>query len=226
MSKKTLTKWMLGWMLAAVTLSGSYAFAQPDLNDLPKGENPPTQANWQKMWQNMTPEQRKQAIQMVAEQIVRGSLEQMEVNDAETQDLVIAAMREQDALYDSVREAHLKVAQALLNNKNTGEEQVAKLLQDLREASEKARAARAMSIKNLDDRIAFSQQPRLEALLTMLGLVGDETEHIGGVMASLSIAMGNLAVAGQLPPVMMPPGMLPPGMLPPGMVPPGMAPPG
>lgn len=209
----TLRKWMLSVLLAAGVLVGSQAWAQPDLDNQPKGANPPAQADWQQMWQKMTPEQRKQAIQAMTEQIVRGSLEQAGVNDAETQNLVINAMREQDTIYAPVRELHLKLAQALIN-KDPDEAQVAALLQSLHEAAQKARAAREASIKTLDDRIAFSQQPRLQALLTMLGLVGDETEHVGGVMASLGVAMGNLAVAGQMPPMMMP-GMAPPVAAPP-----------
>jgi hypothetical protein len=208
--KKTMTKkWMLTLLLAAGVLSAGSAFAQPDLNNAPKGENPAPQAIWQQMWQNMTPEQRKQAMQMMAEQTVRGSLGWIGFNDAETQNLVINAMREQDTIYAPVRDQHLKVAQALMN-KETDENQMATLMLSLRDAAEKARTEREATIKTLDERIAFSQQPRLEALLTMLGLVGNETQHVGGVLSSLGVAMGNLAVAGQLPPMMMPPGMAPP----------------
>ncbi len=209
MNKITIKKWTLSLMLAVGALTASHAFAQPDLDNPAKGENPPMQANWQKMWQNMTPEQRKQAMQTMAEQVVRGSIQQMGLNDAESQNLIINAMREQDAIYEPVRAQHLKVAQALMN-KDTSDEQMTTLMQELRAASEKARVARDASIKTLDDRVAFSQQPRLETLLTMLGLVGNETEHVGGVMASLGLAMGNLAVAGKLPMGMMPPGMAPP----------------
>jgi hypothetical protein len=209
MKKATLKTGMLGLLLALGALTASTAFAQPDLDNQPKGDNPPAQANWQKMWQHMTPEQRKQAMQAMAEQLLRSSLEQQGINDGETQNLIINAMREQDTIYEPVRAQHLKIAQALMN-KDTTDEQMATLMQGLRDASQKARVAREASLKTLDDRVAFSQQPRLEALLTMLGLAGDEIEHVGGVMASLGVAMGNLAVAGQLPPMMMPPGMAPP----------------
>jgi hypothetical protein len=208
MKKVTPRIWMLG-LLLVMGLTTSTVFAQPDPANQPKGDNPPTQADWQKMWQNMTPEQRRQAVQTMTEQIVRGSLEEMGFKDAETKELVINAMREQSTIFEPVRAQHLKVAQALMN-KDTTDEQMTTLMQGLREASEKARVAREASVKTLDDRIAFSQQPRLEALLTMLGLVGNETEHVGGVMASLGVAMSNLAIAGQLPPGMMPPGMAPP----------------
>lgn len=215
MKKIPIKKWMLSLTLAASALTAGHAFAQPDLDNQPKGENPPAQAGWQQMWQKMTPEQRTQSMQTMMEKIVRDAIERLGINDAETQNLVVDTMREQDATYEAVRAEHLKVAQALMDNE-ADEVKMTALLQGLRDASEKARVARQASIKTLDERIAFSQQPRLEALLTMLGLVGNETEHVGGVLGSLGVAMGNLAVAGKMPAMMMPPGMAPPAAPPAG----------
>jgi hypothetical protein len=151
------------------------------------GANPAAVADWAKM----TPEQRRQAMQQFVEQTIRAAMAGLDYTDKTQQDDVIAFAAEQEKLLEPVREKHRKVAQALLNKAN--DDDVAALMADLRASIEETSKRRQAAIAELDEKIKFSQKPRLEALLSMIGLTGNETSFIGGAFTAIMGTMGNLA---------------------------------
>jgi hypothetical protein len=197
----TTKKYFVGLFIAALVLCHvSLSHAQPDPADQPKAMNPvaPMQFPGGPDWIRMTPEERRQAMQQFIEQTLRGSMTWLGYNDKTMQDEVVACAAEQEKLLEQVREKHRKVAQALMNK--APEKDVAVLLTDLRSSVEEMSKKRTAALATLDERIAFTQQPRLEAFLSMMGLVGNETSTIGGVAGSIMSTFGNLAMAQQANP--------------------------
>jgi len=188
------TPWMILLMAAFALARPAIVHAQPDPNDPPKAANPfpqpplPGGPDWQKM----TPQQRRQAVLQIADQTLRGSMNWLGYGDKPTQDAVVACMVEQEDAAELVRTAHRKVAQALLNNA-LPETQVSTLMADLRSAVEEARTKQETAMAALDAKVGFSKKPRLEAFLTMVGLIGDETSYLGGFLGSLAATLANVA---------------------------------
>ncbi len=178
-------------LLAGILSVG--AQAQPNVNN-GQANNPPNQAfggfNAQD-WQKMTPEQRREAMLKITEQILRGGMTMLNVQDNATQDAVVAFALEQEKALEPVREKHRKVAQALTNNAMT-EQQVGVLMDELREAETVAREKRGKDIDALEKQIKFSQKPRLAALLSLTGLTGEQTGFINGVMGNIMASMANV----------------------------------
>jgi hypothetical protein len=181
-------KRLIGLLVVALALtSNGLIYAQPDPNDAPMGVNPAARPDWAKM----TPEQRRQAAQQFVEQVIRGSMTGLGYTDKTQQDEVVVFANEQEKLLEPVREKHRKVAQALLNKAN--DDDVAALMADLRASIEDASKRRLAAIAELNEKIKFSQKPRLEALLSMIGLTGNETSFIGGAFSAILGTLGNLA---------------------------------
>ena len=174
-------------LLAATLFAGGAAQAQPDLNNTPKATNPaPTD------WNAMTPAQQRVMVQGKVGGMLREAMTHIGTTDQEVQDAVVVTMIRQDEIYEPVRERHAQIAQTLIDNA-ASEEQVAALMTELRVASDKAREARDGSIADLENQIGFTSKPRLNALLTMVGLIGHEGIHMGGVATEIGKTLGNLA---------------------------------
>lgn len=185
MNKCFTTSLVVTFALMAVGLT----HAQPEPNNVPMGANPPAGGNWAQM----TPEQRQQVAQQFVEQTIRDSMKRIGYDDKLLQDEVIAFSNEQEKLLIPVRKKHRKVTQAILDNKN--EEEVAALMSALRASIEKTKAKRELAILVLDEKISFSNKPKLEAFLSLLGLTGSETSYIGGTLSNMLGIMGNLGLA-------------------------------
>lgn len=187
-----IKKFFVAATLAGV-LSGA-AHAQPNINN-GQANNPPNQIPFGGMnmgdWQKMTPEQRREAMLKITEQILRGGMDMMNVQDKATQDAVVAFALEQEKALEPVREAHRKVAQALINNATT-EQQVSVLMDELRAAEAQAREKRGRDIEALEKQIHFSEKPRLAALLSLVGLTGEQTGFINGVLGNIMASMANV----------------------------------
>ena len=58
---------------------------------------------------------------------------------------------------------------------------IATVLADFRAAVAAEKTRREAALKQLDEDISYSKNPRLDALLTMGGLIGDEASYVGGM---------------------------------------------
>lgn len=148
--------------------------------------------NQQQMMQNMTPEQLAQWQQRQAERTaqretakwnwVRQTLIASGYTEAATQDAVIAFMQAQEKAREPLRQQARALAETLVNGTVTDEKRVADLAA-FRSAVEADKARYTSELAALDAAVKFSTQPRLETLLTLLGVVGAEAPTLGGVGA-------------------------------------------
>ncbi len=177
------------------------AQAQPNVNN-GQAVNPPNQVPFGGLngqdWQKMTPEQRREAMLKITEQMLRGGMDMLNVQDKATQDAVVAFAIEQEKALEPVREKHRKVAQSLINNAVT-EQQVGALMEELRVAETEARDKRGKDIDALEKQIHFSQKPRLSALLSLSGLTGEQTGFMNGVLGNIMASMANVQANAALP---------------------------
>ena len=176
----------------------SYAHAQPDINNAPKGENPP---NWERggrggpgrdnMRMNMRVDQMLQMARMPREATVRSMLTRAGFTDTNIQDAVVAHLEARQKLPNKARAAQLKMMRAMAPAQGglPGEanapqealtdEQARALINEYRAALEEERAERAKSEAELDAKIGFSKNPRLEMTLILMGALGEGTSMMG-----------------------------------------------
>lgn len=184
-------------MLCSVLAIGTFAWAQPDPNEAPKGANPPVQipgggggmGMGGAAWQKMTPAQRRAAMQQMTDQTLRGAMTFMGF-DAPTQAIITAAVQEQEKSLADVRESNSAVARGLVAKIPDAQMDIA--LDNLRMAQEDATTARVKQIADLDKKLDFSHKPRLKAFLSLAGIIGDDSASLTGVMGNLMGAMTNM----------------------------------
>ena len=138
------------------------AQAQPDLNELPKGDNPAP---------HVRPNRAEQQLKL-ADQAVRSMLVQGGVNDVATQDAVLSYMKEDTQARRPMRELGAKLFQAMRAEGVTDEQMLA-LVADYRAAQQAEEGRREEAQEALDAKIHYSENPRLEAILLLAGLIGD-----------------------------------------------------
>ncbi|HEX8235759.1 MAG TPA: hypothetical protein VF600_07360 [Abditibacteriaceae bacterium] len=138
-------------------------------------------------FRDMNPEQRQQwmeqrrvQMQQARAEGIRRMLTDAGFTQTGLQDAVVDFARVQEEATQPLREQAQRVQQALRNGGMT-DAQLATLLSDFRAEVAQERTRRAAALKALDQEIGYSKQPRLDALLTMGGLIGDEAS-IAGVM--------------------------------------------
>jgi hypothetical protein len=199
--------WLPGWLAIALMMGGmgsgygTAAHAQPDDNEQGKAQNPMPQNPLPQMpfanpqaWQKMTPEERRGAARQAVEQTLRGSMGWLGFADQALQDAVVTAALERETALDVVREKHRAVTQGLLNKAVT-DEQMLVLAEELQAAMEEAATRREASLAALEEKIHFSQKPRLAAFLSLTGVTGDESAYLGGILGNVMGAMANMAAA-------------------------------
>ena len=180
--KKNLLK--TGAALCAGVLLVQTAWAQPDVNNAPIGQNPP-ENNRQRNFGNMQ-DRRKQM-----EERMRQMLAHVGVNETTTQDAILAYVQADLEARRPLREQTGKLFQAL-NNGGVTDDQLLALVTDFRSAQEAEAARREVAQAELDAKIHYKQNPRLEAVLLLAGIVGDAQ---GGIM--LMGGFGQNRFAGQ-----------------------------
>ena len=187
-------RFFLAVTLVACSLGALKVQAQPDANNAPKGANPPVQMPFPGAgdWQKMTPQQRREAVQKGVEGTLRGSMTWLGYTDAKLQDAVIAAAMEREKSLDKVRDANFKLTQGVLAKAN--DKDIAVLMNDLDTAIEDAKAERETLMQTLDAKIDFSGKPRLQAFLTLVGINGDQSAQMGGIIGNTTGVFTNLAM--------------------------------
>jgi hypothetical protein len=165
--------------LLALATSAGVLCAQPDPNDMPKGDNPPTRPDGPRGgnkgerpdFRNMTPEQRQQFEQKREEENVRRALKRAGYTDAKVQDAVVAFAAEQNKDESASKDKVRELSKAVRDGASDSE--IATLLTAVRADSQAAQAQRQAALKELDAKISYTKSAKLEATLVLLGLTGE-----------------------------------------------------
>jgi hypothetical protein len=139
-------------------------------------------------WFELTPEERRQANATARERGLRSLLAEAGFEQKDVQDAVVAFVNEQDQAREPLRDQAAKLMDTV-TGAATGDALVPGLLAELRKnvAAEKERRKAAETA--LDAKINYSKQPRLEAILTVLGIIGDEAVSLESGNAFSSVMM-------------------------------------
>jgi hypothetical protein len=148
----------------------------------------------EQMIQNLTPEQRQALIDRLqngdAGQPAPGPVQTVEdaqrallnsggITDKEVQDAIIAFVNEQNKAREPLSKQARQLSSALADPATTGD-QASALLQSFRDASTQHKENYKNALAQLDAKISYTTDPRLESMLTLIGILGDESQLAGG----------------------------------------------
>lgn len=176
--KTTTKQWTTGALALMLATGGSAIGARAQMDD--NGPPPPGAPGMpprggKRGGARRTPEQ----MQVQRTQMLKRMLEGAGITDPKTQDPVVAFAGEREAAGRDLQEKMRAVNAALRNGAATDKE-IAATLDNLRSAVAAEKTRRAVAEKALDADIGFSKNPRLDAILTTMGLIGDEAAIAGG----------------------------------------------
>ena len=115
----------------------------------------------------LTPEERRQQT----EDKLRALMENLGVNGDATQDAIIDYLKQDEIAHASLREAEKRLLAGL--RRDVPPERMRDLLDDYRKAVDSDRDNRAIAQRNLDARIGYSLDLKLEAVLWLMGVLGE-----------------------------------------------------
>lgn len=171
--------------------------AQPDLKAAGKSQNPPNrdaaQRAAQKAAQKAAKEEKRGNGQKTFDKLAAREAERQEqrleripryltaygITDEKVQQAILAHVKNTQNAHQNVSQAQLKVRHLLLV-KSTLEPQIKQGIADLRKAQNDYEATFQKSLSDLNEKIAYNKNPRLEAALLSLGAL--EPKGISGVM--------------------------------------------
>lgn len=162
---KSTFKWSL--MLTGLALTGAVAIAQPGS---PPSENSPAQnarpqrPNRPRM---QSEERRKQTEDKLREMMIGNG-----VTDAPTQDAVLAFLANELTARRPLRQMGIKLQRAL-SDKSITDDQVRAIIADYQNTQDLEHQRRTKAQSDLDGKIHYSQNPRLQGLLMLMGVLGD-----------------------------------------------------
>ena len=175
-------KWIAGPLLVGLATIGATGVlrAQPDAGIMGKGDNPIANQR-----PKMTPEQRQaarekrhQEMQARRETNLRETLTAAGFPDKILQDAVIAFSdaqnKERGDNHDKIRQLN----QAVRNNATDAE--IAVILKAISDQAQADKDQRTKALKELDAKIGYTTKPRLEAVLTIAGIIGENGGNNGG----------------------------------------------
>ena len=137
-------------------------------------------------FRNMTPAQREAFRAQMRENQIRQALTGAGYDDAATQDPIVKFAQDENTVATGLIPKIQAIRTAF--TANADDKTLSAALADYRAAVVDAKATRVTAIADLDKSVSFSTKPKLEALLVMLGLIGDENGFVS-----------NLAGQAQLP---------------------------
>lgn len=140
------------------------AQAQPDLNNAPKAENPAAR--------NRPNRGGNKDNRRTPEENVRQIMTQAGVNDAATQTAILDYIKADMEARAPLREQGKTLYNALQGGAVT-DDQLLALVTDYRSAQQAETERRKQSQADLDAKINYTKNPRLEAMLLLTGLIGD-----------------------------------------------------
>ena len=115
----------------------------------------------------LTPEERRQQT----EEKLRALMRNLGVSAAPTQDAILGYLAQDEASRAAMREAEKKLLTGL--RRDVPPERLRDLLADYRAAIDADRDQRAIAQRNLDARVGYSLDPKLEAVLWLMGVLGE-----------------------------------------------------
>jgi hypothetical protein len=174
-------KWMAPLAVACALGVTGLANAQPNVGG-GQAQNPQNQqpGGGRPDFRNMTPEERQQMMQQFRERGIRRALEGGGFTAATIQDPVVAYAKAQDAAITPLQDLARQLVEAV-STPGVTDDKIAALLKQFQEAVAAEKARRKTARAELDKKINFSKQARLEALLTSLGLVGEDSLGLGAL---------------------------------------------
>ena len=175
-------KWLIGPAVVACTLgvAGLMVSQTKPANGQgapPPGQRPGGPGGNRPNFGSMSPEKMQQMRQQFMERRVRDELTRAGYGQKTIQDPVVKFVQSQMAERTRLRDKASKLRQAVAGK--ASDAQIAKLLAELRAAAQAAKAHRDLAQKQLNAKIGYSKKPRLEAVLTLAGVVGDG-QFMGG----------------------------------------------
>lgn len=179
----------LGVAISASALMSGIAVAQPPVGG-GQGQNPPNQnpGGNRPDFGNMTPEQRRQFFEQrqseMQERMLRGMMERGGFNNTAHQDAVVAFSKEQDKATEPLKAMGEKLVTAV-STMGVPDTEVARLLKEFQDAVAKEKARRKTARADLDKKISYTKQPRLEMMFTMFGLLSDDSLSMGAMMGRM-----------------------------------------
>ncbi len=174
MTQKNARKQLMALLLtgAAMGMTATASHAQAG------GQGGPDKPDYRQL----TPEQRQMLADQVRdfarEQTIRLMMSNAGFTDKVVQDQVIAFAREQSSAMDKLGEQNRKMMDGL-RAQETPAAQLSALMNEYRAAQEDEITRRKTALDALDAKVNYRKQPRLEAVLTTLSLVGDEMAVAG-----------------------------------------------
>jgi hypothetical protein len=174
-------------MALTVALSATAIHAQPNPDDAPNAPNPANDGRGGRRGGgnrgNMTPAQRQewqQQMQQRREQGLRQMLTEARFTEPALQNAVVGYVNEQEQARQSLQEKARLLNQALRNPAST-DAQITTVLADFRAAVAAEKTRRTTALTALEKDTSYSKNPRLDATLTMMGIIGDEASFMGGI---------------------------------------------
>jgi hypothetical protein len=148
-----------------------------------KNMTPEQRQRWEERRAQMQQVQRQQQIAAVGgDERQRYLMQSAGVADATVQDPIIAFVNEQAQKRQTVTEAARKLSD-LMADANATPDAISTQLEVLRTASKEFRAWKESALKELDAKIGYSKDSRLQSLLVLVGILGDESTDAGGFNA-------------------------------------------
>jgi hypothetical protein len=126
--------------------------------------------------ENLTPQQREQMFRKFMEDRLRASLTRHGFAQDELQDAVVEFSRVIENDRRTIREKSGKLLEGM--DQKASDAQIANLLADLRRSVSYAKIRRDRGRRVLNAKISFSKKPRLDAVLSLSGLGGDESPYL------------------------------------------------
>lgn len=140
----------------------SLSFAQPDVNNAPKGENP----------QNRRAGDAARRIQMNQMERTRNQLKKLGVVEIKQQEAVLAFVQSEVKAREELVSKGEKLNQSLRNEGLTTA-QIAGALNDYQAAIDDNKVRREKAIAAFKKEVDYSKNPRLESFLVLAGVIGD-----------------------------------------------------
>ncbi len=121
----------------------------------------------------MTPEEQQQMMAQMRENRLRRQLAAGNA-DQKAQDAIIQYSKAQDEATQKIQDLMRQLVEAV-STAGTPDTKIAALLKQLEDATSAEKTRRQKARTDLDAKIGYSKLPRLSAVLTTIGLVGDES---------------------------------------------------
>jgi hypothetical protein len=142
---------------------------------------------------NKTPAEQKAALHEMMEKQMLVVLNQAGFKDEKIQKSILAFVASQEVAREKVRQEAVKVYLAVQKQgKGLADGEMSILLSNYLNSVEDAKEQREQATQALDGEIGFSKKPSLEAMLTLLGMIGDASAYSSDLQMAGMMNIGNI----------------------------------